>query len=179
MREVIFFRTNEAPRAWSKDFSPSQIPGINRTNQKGSTTMNNEASQQGVYYCDGCSTVPLDQLGLEPPFGGWKAALESRGYQVLRDDIGRPAIVRSLAQVLYRERAEQRARFEEKQAAKAAQRPRRSKQVTVPARGDMTPFQAMVAASGDYRTPEQEFSGRPGAGSVARELMEQELAAGG
>jgi hypothetical protein len=58
--------------------------------------MNNEASQ-GAYYCDGCSTVPLSQLDLEPPLEGWKAALEARGGVILTDDIGRPAIVRSLA----------------------------------------------------------------------------------
>lgn len=72
--------------------------------------MNNETTPGAQFYCDGCTLIPIDQLGLAPPIGGWAAAIEKRGFEVLADDIGRPAIVRTLARQLHRERAEHAAK---------------------------------------------------------------------
>ena len=63
--------------------------------------------------CDFCRLVPLSQLDLETPLGGWEATLAARGIVVLLDDIGRPAIVRSAARQLHRQSAERASRLAE------------------------------------------------------------------
>jgi hypothetical protein len=56
--------------------------------------------------------VPLSQLALDlpEPAGGWAAELERRGVVVFEDDLGRLAVDRSVARVLFSEhRAQQEA----------------------------------------------------------------------
>jgi hypothetical protein len=53
--------------------------------------------------------VPLSELerDLVAPAGGWVAELEGRGVEIIQDDLGRAAITRAAARLLFTERRAQ------------------------------------------------------------------------
>ena len=129
--------------------------------------------------CDFCRLVPLSQLDLDPPTEGWPAVIRRKGYEILTDDLGRPAIVRSLAAQLHRERAEHKAKLEAQQQRKLERARPRSAVRGAPAVEGATPFESLIraeSAAGSYSTPKDEFG--PGWGSPTMELMEEQFAAG-
>jgi hypothetical protein len=85
--------------------------------------------------------VPLSELerDLPAPVDGWAAELERRGVAVLEDDLGRAAVDRATARVLFAEHREQqeaaaRRRAEiERRAVEADQRFRASLPAGIPA----------------------------------------------
>jgi hypothetical protein len=101
--------------------------------------------------------VPLSELerDLPEPADGWAAALAARGAEIIEDDIGRPAVARSVArQLLAEHRSQQeetaRRRVEiEQRAIEADQRFRASLPSGIPAGAvpaGMTAAQLLMAA---------------------------------
>ena len=126
--------------------------------------------------CDFCRLVPLDQLGLEPPLGGWERALADRGVVVLADDVGRASIVRSAARQLHRERADRERRVAEEAERRSAEADaRRIKVPSVPALEGASPLESMAAAGG-LVSPAEEFGN--GRVSPARQFMDEQFAEG-
>ena len=134
--------------------------------------------EQGQFFCDGCTLVPLSQLDLEAPLGGSEAALEARGFVIILDDIGRPAIVRSAARQLHREKAERASRLAEMAARRNAVLAARYPLPTdggLPRVEGMSPYESLVAA-GKVVSPEKEFGGRPRPNFLKEELAASQAA---
>jgi hypothetical protein len=68
-------------------------------------------------------TVALSvlSLDLDPPTTGWPAYLAGRGVPIVEDDLGRPAIARADARLLFEERREAEVRAREAVARNDAQ----------------------------------------------------------
>ena len=111
--------------------------------------------------------VPLSILSMDydPPVGGW----ETLGVEVVEDDLLRPAIRREDARKIVQERREQELR----DAPHPAEVPASLVAVGVPAIDGGTPVEALTSRDPAYKTPAEEFGGRP-----KPNFLEEELAAG-
>ena len=140
--------------------------------------MRNESTLEEVTeqtFCHGCRLVPVSHLGLDldVPIGGWERFLSEQGIDVQADDLGRPAIARSVFGALVREQASMRKLLSERaalRAAEAAEIERRTRvPVGIPAQEGLSALETVMAAP-DYQSPRDEF-GNPRVNWIA-ELIE-------
>jgi hypothetical protein len=115
--------------------------------------------------------IPVSHLGLDvdEPMSGWLVFFAERGVEVVEDDLGRPSVLRRVLGELLAEREVEEARVAAHRAelATAQEAPI---PVGVPAVGDASPYESLVAAGGVV-TPQQEFGG--GRTSVHEELLDE------
>jgi len=136
-----------------------------------------KSALEEVEVCRACATVPIAHLALdlEMPLQGWVAFFAERAVEVVEDDLGRPAVARSILGELLSERRERDARLAAQQAERAAA------QKTLPPRGvaaleGASPMESLMAGDPSYTSPAEEF-GRGGR-SVFGQLLDEQLAEG-
>ena len=137
--------------------------------------MRNEATAEvTVEHCDCCRLVPVSHLSLDlhEPIGGWEMFLREQVIDVQTDDLGRPAIARSVFGALVREQASMQKLLAEQTALRVAEmagaQRRTPMPAGVPAIEGMSAMETVMSGP-DYRSPRDEF-GNPRVDWIAEQL---------